>query len=266
MLNDLLQQSGWTGWKPVLTALLLPPVPLLLVMLAGAALARRRHVWGWLLLLAGAAGIWLGSTTAVGQWLQQRLLVLPRALSPQDLQAPPASAILVLGGGRESLAPEYAGPNLSPLAMERLRYGLWLSRQSGLPLAFSGGTGHAQVEGPAEADVAALIAARDFGWPLKWAESGARDTRENAARSVALLRAAGVKRIVLVTHVWHMPRSQRAFEQAIVAGGGGITLLAAPVGLAADESAGPLRWLPSSAGFEATRHALREWLGLLAGA
>lgn len=36
--------------------------------------------------------------------------------------------------------------------------------------------------------------------------------------------------------------------------------------LARDESVAPLPWLPSTAGFTDTRHALREYLGLLAGA
>lgn len=275
MLNDLLLQYGWVSWKPALTALLLPPLPLLVLMLLGAALVRRRALWGWLLLLAGAIGIWLGSTIATGEWLQRQLLYPSRALSLQDLQqlqaprrgaGPPASAIVVLGAGRESYAPEYGAPNLQPRAMERLRYGLWLARETSLPLAFSGGTGHAQADGPAEAEVAALIAARDFNRQLKWIEAGSRDTRENAAGSVATLRAAGVTRIVVVTHGWHMRRSLRAFEQAIAASGGGITLQAAPMGLARDESAGALRWLPSNDGFNATRNALREYLGLLAGA
>jgi uncharacterized SAM-binding protein YcdF (DUF218 family) len=277
-LNDLLMQHGLGGWKPVLTALLLPPLPLLLMMLLGAALARRRAFWGWLLLLAGAAGIWLSGTTAVGQGLQRQLLYPSRALSLQDLQqlqqlqaprrggAPPTGAIVVLGAGRESYAPEYGAPNLSSLAMERLRYGLWLARETSLPMAFSGGTGHAQGDGSAEAEVAALIAARDFNRPIKWIESGSRDTRENASASVATLRAAGVRRIVLVTHGWHMRRSLRAFEQGIAANGGGITLQAAPMGLARVESAGALRWLPSNDGFSATRNALREYLGLLVGA
>jgi uncharacterized SAM-binding protein YcdF (DUF218 family) len=275
VFNDLLLQSGWAGWKPVLTALLLPPVPMLLLMLLGAALVRRRALWGWLLLLAGAAGIWLSSTTAVGQWLQRQLLYPSHALSLQDLQqlrtprraaGPPTSAIVVLGAGRESHAPEYGAPNLTPPAMERLRYGLWLARETSLPLAFSGGTGHAQLAGPAEAEVAALIAARDFNQPLKWTEASSRDTRENAARSVALLRSAGVTRIVLVTHGWHMRRSLRAFEQAIAGSGGGIALTAAPMGLASDDSLGALRWLPSQDGITDTRHALREYLGLLVGA
>lgn len=218
VLNDWMLQFGAAGFKPVLTALLLPPVPLLLLVLLGAGLVRRRPGWGWgwLLLLAGAAGIWLSSTTAVGQWLQRQLLQPPNALNLEQLQQlqarrSPNSAIVVLGGGRESHAPEYGGPSLSFYSLERLRYGLWLARETGLPLAFSGGTGHAQLDGPAEAEVAARIAAAEFGRPLKWTESAARDTRDNAERSVALLRAAGVTRIVLVTHGWHMPRSQRAF-------------------------------------------------------
>jgi uncharacterized SAM-binding protein YcdF (DUF218 family) len=275
VLNDLLLQSGWMGWKPVLTALLLPPVPLLLWMMLGAALARRRAAWGWLLLLTGAAGIWLSSTTVVGQWLQAQLLHPSRALRLQDLpqlraprsgSGPPTIAIVVLGAGRESFAPEYGAPNLPPQAMERLRYGLWLARETGLPVAYSGGSGHAQAAGPAEAKVAAQIAARDFARPLQWIEPESRDTRENAERSVALLRSAGVTRIVLVTHGWHMRRSLRAFELAIARSGGGIALLAAPMGLARDGSSGALRWLPSQAGFTDTRNALREVLGLLAGA
>ncbi len=268
MLNDWFLQSGAASWKPLLTALLLPPVPLLLLMLLGAALARRRPAWGWLLLWAGAAGIWLGSTSAVGEWLQQRLLQVPPALSADALRAQGTAggAILVLGGGREAHAPEYGAPSLSHYSLERLRYGVWLARETGLPAAFSGGVGHAQSDGVAEAEVAARIAAREFGRPLRWTETGSRDTRENAVRSVALLRAAGVTRIVLVTHGWHMRRSQRAFEQAIARSGGGITLLAAPLGLAHDDAVPPLRWLPSQAGFADTRHALREYLGLLVGA
>ena len=272
MPNDLLLQFGLEGWKPALAALLLPPVPLLLLMWLGARLARRRSAWAGWLLLAGAGGIWLTSTSAMGEWLQHRLLAPAHALTPDDLRqvqqagAAPNTAIVVLGGGRESHAPEYGGPNLGPSAMARLRYGLWLARETALPVAFSGGTGFAQRQGPGEAEVAAQIALREFGQPLQWIEARARDTRENAERSVALLRPAGVTRIVLVTHGWHMRRSLRAFERAIQRSGGGIALVAAPMGLARDDATPPLRWLPSSQGFEATRQALHEILGLLFGA
>ena len=226
MLNDLLLQFGMESWKPVLTAVLLPPVPLLLLMLLGASLARRRPVWAWLLLLAGGAGIWLSSTTAVGEALQRQLLAPARALDPADLQQLQVRAAAWRGtehrhrGARRGPRKLCAGVRRRQpdgAAMERLRYGLWLSRETGLPVAFSGGTGHAQTQGPSEAEIAAQIAAREFGRPLKWVEASSRDTRENAERSVALLRPAGVTRIVLVTHGWHMRRSLRAFEQAIAA-------------------------------------------------
>lgn len=278
MPNDLLLQLGIEGWKPTLAALLLPPVPLLLLMGLGARQARKGSAWAGWLLLAGAAGIWLTSTSVVGEWLQQQLLAPMQVLTPQDLRrlqpaaatrgagAAPDTAIVVLGGGRESHAPEYGGPNLGPMSLQRLRYGLWLARETGLPVAFSGGTGHAQTQGAGEAEVAAQIALREFGQPLQWVEARSRDTRENAERSVALLRPAGVTRIVLVTHGWHMRRSSRAFEQAIQRSGGGIVLVAAPMGLARDDAAAALRWLPSSQGFEGTRQALHEILGLLFGA
>jgi uncharacterized SAM-binding protein YcdF (DUF218 family) len=275
VLNDLFLRLGLGGWKPVLTALVLPPVPLLLCMLLGMALLRRRPGWAWVLWLGGAAGIWLGSTTAVSEAMLRELRSGVPALGQRGLQQlqaarggvlAPATAIVVLGGGRESYAPEYGGGNLTDQAMERLRYGMWLARETGLPVAYSGGVGHAQAGGASEAEIAAQIAARDFGRPLKWVEADSRDTRENAERSVALLQAAGVTRIVLVTHGWHMRRSLRAFEQAIAQRGGGIGLVAAPIGLARDESIPPLRWLPSNEGFRGTRQALHEMLGLAFGA
>jgi uncharacterized SAM-binding protein YcdF (DUF218 family) len=269
-------QLGAEGWKPVWTALLLPPVPLLVLMLLGMTLARRRPGWAWLLWLAGAAGIWLGSTSVVGDALQAALRGDMHALDQRAVQQlrgslptaanKPATAIVVLGAGRESHAPEYSAGNLSEPSMERLRYGLWLARETGAPVAYSGGVGHAQPGTVSEAEIAAQIAARDFGIPLTWLEGESRDTRENAARSVALMRGAGITRIVLVTHGWHMRRSLRAFEQATAQHGGGIALVAAPMGLADDETRPVLRWLPSSTGFRDTRSALREMLGLVFGA
>jgi len=43
-------------------------------------------------------------------------------------------------------------------------------------------------------------------------------------------------------------------------------LVAAPLGLSRSSPFGVLTWLPSQAGFTDVRHALREYLGLLAGA
>ena len=172
-------------------------------------------------------------------------------------------AIVVLGGGVEQLAPEYGTSNLQPYSMERLRYGVWLARQTGAPLAFSGGVGHAQRKSVSEAEVAARIAREEYGRPLKWVEAESRDTRENAARTVALLKPAGVDHIVLVTHWLHMPRALRAFRESA---GSAMRIEAAPISLAGDTELSALSWVPSNTGFVQMRYALREWLGRLAGA
>ena len=169
----------------------------------------------------------------------------------------------MLGGGLEPFAPEYGVSNLYHISLERLRYGVWLSRETGLPLGFSGGVGWAQPEAKPEAQVAAQIAANDFGRPLKWVEDNSRDTHENAARTIALLKPQGIRRIVLVTHGYHMPRALRQFERAA---GGEIAIEAAPMGLARRSDLPSLAWMPSTQGFEDTRNVLRELLGGLVGA
>jgi uncharacterized SAM-binding protein YcdF (DUF218 family) len=175
-------------------------------------------------------------------------------------------AIIVLGGGRESLAPEYGVANLNPHSMERLRYGAWLACQTGAPLGFSGGLGHAAQDGAAEAEIAADVAAREYGRALRWIESNSRDTRENAVQTVPLLRDAGVREVVIVTHGWHMPRALRAFREAADHAKLALDIVPAPMGLARRIDRPALRWIPSAEGFTLVRAVLREKLGWLLGA
>jgi uncharacterized SAM-binding protein YcdF (DUF218 family) len=271
-MNNAFALLGIESWKPILTALLLPPVPFLVLLLLGARLMLPRRGWGWTLIVLGVAGLWLTSTMAAGRWLEQMMLRVPPALSADRIQALKAqtkggagTAIVVLGGGLEPFAPEYGVSNLTPLSVERLRYGLWLSRETGLPVAFSGGSGWGQaLQGATEADAAARIAAQEFGRPLRWTESESRDTRENAARTVPMLRKAGIKHIVLVSHGWHLPRARHHFEAA--AADGAIRIEPAPMGLAKRVLAQPLDWLPSADGLGRVRHIVREALGRLLGA
>ena len=133
-------------------------------------------------------------------------------------------AIVILGGGMQAVAPEYglAQPNASTAA--RLRYGIQLAKRSGLT--------------------------------LRWIDNQSRDTAENAARMHDLLAPAGIQHIALVTHAWHMPRSQALFETA------GFTVLPAPMGFVLPSERPLLEWLPSAHGLTASRHVLREWLAL----
>jgi uncharacterized SAM-binding protein YcdF (DUF218 family) len=266
-MNEIFLTLGIESWKPVVSALLLPPVPFVVLVLAGARLMYRRRLLAWLLVLLGASGMWLSCTGAVGEGLTNWLLQPPRALSESDiaeLKKAPKTAIVVLGSGRKLLAPEYGVSTLSPRSIERLRYGVWLSRETGLPLAFSGGVGLGAPPGPTEAEIAARIADKEFGRPLRWQETTSRDTRENAIKTVALLRPQGIEQIVLVTHGYHMRRSLHNFELA--AQGSNIKIVTAPMGLPAGGRLRVRDWIPSLGGLDLTWIALHEWFGRLAGA
>jgi len=268
-MNDLLIAWGlqdlkrWAGW------LLLPPVPLLLLALAGGWQIPRRRVLGWVLLGSALAGLWFSATGGAAEVLKQTLLRPPPALDAAalaPLRRAPGTAIVVLGGGRRELAPEYGMPTLTPLSMERLRYALWLSRQTQLPVAMSGGVAPGEPPGASEAEIGAGIAAREFGRPLRWVEGASRDTRENALRTAAMLKEERITRIVLVTHDFHMRRALRNFERAATRAGWTVQIVPAPVGAPAPGPWTLADWLPSLGGARDTGYVLREWLGWLGGA
>lgn len=273
-MNDLFVLLGIQSWKPVVTALVLPPVPWLLVMFIGARMMYWRRTVSWLVIVLGAAGLWLCCTSAVGNWLEQVALKPPAPLSTERINeikklagtAPSKVAIVVLGGGREPMAPEYGVSNLKDTSLQRLHYGIWLSRQTAAPLMFSGGIGHGSAVGATEAEAAVRIAERDYGRPLTWSEGESRDTRENAVRSVAMLKTAGISDIVLVTHGFHMRRAVRAFQLEAQRAESPMRIWAAPMGLASPGENPTLRWLPSNDGFRRVRSVLHELGGLLMGA
>jgi uncharacterized SAM-binding protein YcdF (DUF218 family) len=273
-VNDLALTLGASDWKPFLTALLLPPVPWIVLLLVGAHWLFGRKASGWLLLLPACLGLWLSSTSAGADALQRALLDPSPALTDHDIAAlrqastakPGEFAIVVLGGGREMLAPEYGMSNLSASSVERLRYGIWLSRATGIPVLFSGGVGRAARGVAPEAEVAARIAAQEFNFRIRWIETQSRDTRENASFTCGMLRGSGVRHLVIVTHGWHMERALRAFQEDAARSNAPMALTPAPLGLAQLVEVPALRWLPSSEGLVRVRQVVREWLGASAGA
>lgn len=239
--------------KKLVSVLLLPPLLPLLPIALGLLLLRRSRR--------------LGLALAWGGLLLALLLVTPgpvnRLLTP--LEPPPlelsaigdAGAIVVLAAGKRQNAPEYGGETINRLSLERLRYGARLARDTGLPLLVTGG---APTGGLAEADLMALSLQQDFGLAPRWVENASRDTRQNAELSAALLRKAGIQKVLLVTHAAHMRRAQEAFESA------GLEVVAAPtawLGQAVENAEDRLH-LPSASAAYAGWFALHEWLGLLA--
>jgi uncharacterized SAM-binding protein YcdF (DUF218 family) len=269
MINDFLLSLGLDAWRPLLSAVLLPPMPFLFLTLCGAGLLRRRPAWGWLLVGLGSVLVWLSHTTAFSQMLRVTLLPPVQALSQKEvreLKGATSTAIVVLGGGRTLRAPEYGVADLRPLGIERLRYGLWLARESGLPVLFSGGVAHGAPQGPTEAEIAARVAERDFRQPLRWIETTSHDTRENAMHSVALLRSQGIQRIVVVTHYFHMARAMGNFERAVAQPGTPMRLIAAPMAVVPYFPPRLSDFVPTRSGALETSYVLHEWLGRLGGA
>lgn len=270
-MNEVVVALGLSDWKAVVGALLLPPMPGLLALILAWQWRRRYKFGSKALYTVAIAALWLSTCQAPGHWLERqwssspalqahRLADLRRNLSDRK------AVVLVLGGGVQTLAPEFGESHLPDEAFQRLHYGIWLGRQVSVPLMVSGGVGFAGSPGLPEATVAGQIMVRDYGSNLRWAERASRDTRENARFSLALLQSEGIQDVLLVTHGWHMKRALRAFEQEAARVGFAVHLVPAPMGLAAPQGPALLQWLPSVDGYRRSHQTLREVIGWLAGA
>lgn len=240
--------------KPLLTALVLPPAAPLLLALLGVLVARRRRGSGLFLVFVSIALAWLLSTNGFALMLAR---ALTPAIAPATLeQARQQDAIVVLGGGVDRDAPQYGAAQLGRDSHSRLRYGAFLARRTGKPIAFTGGQGWAgTADQEAEAVVAGRVLREDFGLALRWVEDRSRDTQENAEMTARMLKAAGVRRIALVTDALHMPRAVAEFRRT------GLEVLPAPSSFPQERQRVVLQWLPSDDGVELSRYAIREWLG-----
>ena len=233
----------------------------------GAGVTRTRpRAARWLVVLA-CAGMWLGSCVGMARWVEQHGLHEPPALNAAEraqLSARAAAgepiAIVVLGGGLGGIAPEYGDTTLGGASLARLRYAVWLGRQTGLPVAASGGLGWGAIgtDAPPEAARMAEIARAELAMPLRWTETNSRDTHENAIDTVALLRPAGIREIVLVTQGWHMPRALREFDAAVAGATAPMRITPAPCGQAWPAASPWLDWMPSGDGALRLREVMHE--------
>lgn len=237
--------------KKIFAALILPPISLLLLALFGLWLARRRPRLGSALAVLGLCVLLLLATPWVANELLRSLQVAP---PPTPAELGEAQAIVILGGGAYRDAPEYGSDVVNDFGLERLRYGARLARQTGLPVAITGG---APSGGTPEAAVMRDAMETDFRVAVRWLETESLDTRENATLLSPQLKSAGVTRIALVTHAWHMRRARNLFEQQ------GLTVVPAATGYAPALHDEIVEWLPGAKALRKSQIALHEWLGLL---
>lgn len=235
----------------LISAPLLPPLNLILLGLAGLVLLRRRPALARVLLAASLALLTALSMPVVADRLLARLETHP-ALDPAQLSG--AEAIVILGAGTYYDAPEYGGDTINHLALERLRYGARLARETGLPILVSGGS---PAGGAPEARLMQAALEQDFRVPVRWAETHSSTTWSNARNSHALLAAAHVRRIVLVTHAWHMPRAVYAFKQA------GFSVIPAATRFSLAKTIRAMDFIPQTRGLQNSYFAMHEAIGLI---
>ena len=257
-------QSDWIiALRESAHVVLVPPGPLLVLLVAGLLLLRRKPK-------VGRALLWTGTVL----FLALSLAPVSRALTdlagdylPLQLAgARAAQAIVVLAGEarfapedraweRATGSPESFDDSVGDLTLARVRYGVLLARRTGLPMLFTGGDGGRHHRALAELMQRAAI--DDYGLGARWIETRSRNTRENAQLSAPVLRAAGVRTIVLVTDDNHMRRAMREFAAT------GLRVIPAPVRIPPPVFTG--RWStnlrPGLGAFHDSSLAIYELLG-----
>jgi uncharacterized SAM-binding protein YcdF (DUF218 family) len=238
--------------KKLLAALLLPPASPLALAGFGALLRRlgaRRTGAALILLGLGALlALSLPAMAALLTWLVYDGSRFGTASAAQ------AQAIVVLGGGLR-VAPEYGGETLARLSLERVRYGARLARETGLPVLVTGGRLFTQ---RTEGEVMRSVLEGELGTPVRWAETCAHNTYENARFSARLLHSDAVSRVILVTHGVDARRARREFEAA------GLSVIAAPTQIPRPGIDSGFDLIPSAPALNESTLALYEALANLA--
>lgn len=235
-----------------ISAFLLPPFNLLIVAIIGLLLWHKRPRIAHTLLTVAVALLWLLSTPYIAETLLHQLEGEPQAV---DISKTQADAIVVLGGGTYFHAPEYGGDTVSDASLQRLRYAAKLHRETGLPILVTGGKplGNSISEGQQMKQ----ILEQEFNVPVQWVEGESDNTLQSAQMSYAALKSAGIKRIYLVTHAWHMPRSAHTFQNA------GFEVIPAPTAYSTRYRTDLLAFIPNATALRDSRIFTHEMIGML---
>jgi uncharacterized SAM-binding protein YcdF (DUF218 family) len=97
---------------------------------------------------------------------------------------------------------------------------------------------------------------QEFGIPVRWAEGSSNNTLENARLSQQVLQQAGISRIYLVTHAWHMPRAVRSFQSA------GLEVIPTPTAYTTRYRTDLLAFVPNAEALGDSRIFMHELVGM----
>lgn len=229
----------------IFRTLILPPACLLILGFLGLLLARRYRSLGTTLAALSLAGLWALSTPVIAEGLQRMTEHYPAL----DLSHPVAAQAIVIlgGGGYRSFAPEYGGPAPDYVMYDRLAYGAYVARHTGLPVLVTGNG--------MEAVTMKVSLTRDFGVQAKWVDEAAEDTYDNAHDCASIFRSAGITHVVLVTSDTHIWRAAHEFEAA------GLGVVPAPADVWAPRDASALGYVPTASALVQSYEAVYELVG-----
>ncbi len=224
--------------------------PLLLVFLAIATwgfFKRRRKVVG-----AALIGIFLLAWPPAAWVIAQPL---EAEYSPRLPDVTGAQAIVVLAAGAVPAESAELQPSLKENTYLRCRHGLWIwKRNPQLPILLCGGT-TSVLKTPAAAIMRRLMLEEGVPDAQVWTEERSTSTYENALYGAEILRAKGVRRIVLVTEAYHMLRSERCFRRQ------GMEVIPAACNFSV-AGRDPNGFLPNGSGILENEQTLHELFGL----
>ena len=233
-----------------IAALLEPLGIALIILLVAGVVAWHRPLSAWKPVLLALLVLYPLST----QFVAGHLLWLIEPAPRDPVADTSGQAIIVLGGGTYFAAPEYGTDTVKAQVLVRLRYAAHLHRALGKPVLASGGA--PEGNRVPEAQLMQHVLQQDFQIPVQWIEQGSHNTFENALQSAALLKPAGVQRIYLVTHAWHLRRARVAFEHA------GFAVIPAPTGFATRFRLTALDFLPDARALHGSGLFFREVVGI----
>ena len=245
MLTSILQ---------TLELFLLPPGFVFILLLIALLLSRRLPRVSFLLSVSAVSLLMLLSMPIVARQLLSSLQEYP-AISIMELtKGKSEGAIVILGGGRYSAAPEYGyRDEVSSFTLERLRYGAMIAQKLKLPILLSGGRRNANAT--SEAVIMNQVMVNDFNIDSQYLEINGINTHQQAIEVKKILLEQNIKEIYLVTHAWHMKRAINEFRRQ------GLIVKPAPMGFAATSNA-MNEYLPSAFALASSSRALHEYYSL----
>ncbi len=244
------------------------PLGLACLLLVAAAIALVRQGRGSRRVALACIGsalvlLWLPGTPAFSTSL---LRGLERQYLPRSL--PEADAIVVLGGGTKPWLPPRPWVEVSE-AGDRVLYAAKLYREGKAPwLILSGGRAPWLGDGGRISEAAEMAAIATFaGVPASaiLQEPNSLNTYENGLYVRHILRSRRLRRVLLVTSAWHMPRAMAVFRHL------GMEAIAAPTDFFTTEDAGTkgaigtiYDLLPHAEALRNSSGAIKEYVGAIA--